>query len=117
MEIKALKGDYGWEARNLIPAPELGAGKYIMFLTMKRYSGAFASTAQVVSLENGCPTFSMFGDYRKGVIVKMNARATQKAVNEQQAAAVAMLPQVLEDAKAFYAKQAAEGPFSVIAGA
>lgn len=121
MEIKAYKGAYGWEVRNTIPVPELGEGKAVVILTMKRYGGALTTSAQVVEVKNDFMTFAMFGDYRENLIVNRAPRVTEKAVKEQQATALQMVPQVIANAKTYYAEQQkklkAEGPFTVLAGA
>jgi hypothetical protein len=121
MEIKAHKGAYGWEARNTIPIPELGENKAVVILTMKRYGGALTTSAQVATVEGYRFTFEMFGDYRENLIVNRAPRVTEKAVKEQQATALQMIPQVIANAKTYYADQQkklkAEGPFTVLAGA
>jgi hypothetical protein len=121
MEIKAYKSAYGWQAENQIEAPELGAGKIIVVLTMKRYGGALTTSAQVAEVKDGFMSFAMFGDYRENLIVNRAPRVTEKAVKEQQATALQMIPQVIANAKTYYADQQkklkAEGPFTVLAGA
>jgi len=108
MQVKAYKSYYGWQAENTIPAPELGPNKAIKINTMKRSSGDLTTNAVVVKIENGMMSFMMFSDYNVTLIRKVKGRATEKAVNEQQAAALEMIATVMEKAKAFYAKNEKE---------
>ena len=121
METMVYKNSYGWTAETTIPAPELGPNKVVKILTMKRNNGALTTTAQIAKIEGSFMSFKMFSDYRENLIVNKKPRVTERAVKEQQETALAMVPQTIENAKVYYAEQAAklsaEGPFTVIAGA
>lgn len=96
----------GWKAENVI---EFEGARRLSISTYK-ISGKLVSSASVnVYRGDGMGFSHVFGllgggDYSEYVIVTPGARASEKAVREQQVRALIALPQILERAKAHYVK-------------
>ncbi len=87
----------GWEAKSEFPLPE---NKVLVFLTMKRSSGALVTTARVNKIE-GQFQVSAMSDFSYNVL-STTLRASEKAVGEQHAAALRKKDEILEKVDAFY---------------
>ena len=99
-------GRSGYAAKTTIALPNLGAGMALVVKTYKDNRGMLVTqaSAHVISVMNGQEfmTFRLYTDYSKPVI-REKARVTEKAVREQHARALALLPTVLDDVRTHYA--------------
>ncbi len=98
--------------QTIITLPELDSkqGAFQIELTTRKYSnGEMVSSATGEFARDGMVTYLMYGDFRK-VYARTAARATQRALDAQHAATFspAALPQIIADARAFYAARHAE---------
>ena len=99
-------GRSGHAAKTTIALPNLGAGMALVVSTYKDNRGMLVTqaSAHVISTMNGQEfmTFRLYTDYSKPVL-REKARVTEKAVREQHARALALLPTVLDDVRTHYA--------------
>ena len=99
-------GRSGYAAKTTIALPNLGAGMALVVSTFKDNRGMLVTqaSAHVISVMNGKEfmTFRLYTDYSKPVL-REKARVTEKAVHEQHARALALLPTVLEEVRTHYA--------------
>ena len=106
MSTHYSNGRSGHAAKTTIALPNLGAGMALVVSTYKDNRGMLVTqaSAHVISVMNGQEfmTFRLYTDYSKPVI-REKARVTEKAVREQHARALALLPTVLGEVRTHYA--------------
>lgn len=90
-----------WE---VIDEIELPNNRVLRINTSRRSSGLLNTTATVGRHEGGFFSFMMFQDYSK-TIKSAKVRCTQKAVEQQHAAAMLDIEAVKADVEAFYTKK------------
>lgn len=96
-----------WQAETIVPVPDLGPLMVLQILTMKRWSGAVATTARIAkqSKENGWCVFE-YDDFDE-TLLRSKARASAKAIGTQHAAALENVDQVIARALTYYKTQSA----------
>lgn len=98
-----------WVAKTKLP---LAGERQLTISTSKDSRGALTTYASVAIVKRDgaalIETFEVYGDYMKTVYVTSPKRVTQKTVEEQQDKALADLPYILENVKAFYATKGIE---------
>lgn len=92
------KTHYGWQSESTV---DIGNGRALQILTMKRHSGAIVTSATCVKPERGGYSFMMGSDFNKSYKSTKN-RCTEKNVVEQHNAVVADVDQIKADCEAFY---------------
>lgn len=94
----------GWRAEDVFDFQ----GSHRMAIKTYKINGKLVSHAAVNEYGAGFCThrYGMGGggDFGKYIIVTPGGRATEKAVAEQHARAIAMLPQLMDEARAHYEK-------------
>lgn len=111
MQVKSniVKKNYRgeWMAKARLP---LTAPRELQVTTMKSANGKLRTYASVVEIEESdtpgifFEKFELFGDFNK-VYFESKVRCTQKAIETQQDAVLAILDEIVVDAKVFYANK------------
>lgn len=96
------KSHYGWRAQTHI---DLGAGRILDVVTLKRSNGALITTAQCGKTDGNFFSFVMFQDFSERVITETPARVTEKVVTDQHRRALLQLDAIKARCAAHYAKQ------------
>lgn len=97
---RLFKNHHGWVAETFTPLPN---DRKLRVTTMKRNGGQLATTAAVVTTENGFVTFRMFTDFLQ-TVHQERVRVTQKAVETQhQLVLKEKLAAIIEATHAHYA--------------
>lgn len=111
-ETKMRKGYDGWRAESEISLGAAEDGERVLKLSTSRNSrgglSSFASTC-IRKDEGGyySERHAIFGDYAKNFNPVPCARVTEKAVKDAHTKALEQFPAIIEEAKAYYAKQPA----------
>jgi hypothetical protein len=105
VDTQVSKGRSGFQAESFIELDQFGVqGKTLQVSTFKSGSGKLLTVVGAVKIENGGISFVMYGDYRKTVAATA-VRCTEKAVRTQQEQVLAVIPQYIQEAVAFYNKE------------
>lgn len=99
------KSHYGWRAQTTI---DLGAGRVLDVVTLKRSNGALVTTAQCGKSDGNFFSFVMFQDFSERVITETPARVTEKVVADQHRRALLQLGAIKERCTAHYATKSTE---------
>ena len=99
------KSHYGWRAQTTI---DLGAGRVLDFVTLKRSNGALVTTAPCGRSDGNFFSFVVFQDFSERVITETPARVTEKVVADQHQRALAQLDAVIARCTAHYAQRSTE---------
>ena len=106
MNTHYSNGRSGHAAKTTIALPNLGAGMALVVSTFKDNRGMLVTqaSAHVISVMNGQEfmTFRLMQDYSNPVL-REKVRVTEKAVHEQHARALDLIPTVLDDVCSHYA--------------
>lgn len=101
-ETRIYKNAHGnWTAETQVPFPRHDS-MVVHISTQKVYSGEVVSRVTVDKIEGAFRTHRMFTDYSEAV-ERSRVRATEKAVREQHARAVARMDDIMKAAEAHYA--------------
>lgn len=99
------KSHYGWRAQTTI---DLGAGRVLDFVTLKRSNGALVTTATCGKSDGNFFSFVMFQDFNERVITETPARVTEKVVADQHRRALLQLDAIKARCAAHYAWRSTE---------
>ena len=99
------KSHYGWRAQTTI---DLGAGRVLDVVTLKRSNGALVTTAHCGRSDGNFFSFVMFQDFSERVITETPARVTEKVVADQHRRALLQLDAIKERCANHYAQQSTE---------
>lgn len=99
------KSHYGWRAQTTI---DLGAGRVLDFVTLKRSNGALATTAQCGTSDGNFFSFVVFQDFSERVITETPARVTEKVVADQHRRALLQLDAIKARCADHYATKSTE---------
>lgn len=99
------KSHYGWRAQTTI---DLGAGRVLDFVTLKRSNGALVTTAQCGRSDGNFFSFVVFQDFSERVITEAPARVTEKVVADQHRRALLQLDSIKERCANYYAAKSTE---------
>jgi hypothetical protein len=111
LNTKITKGFHGLSAETILAmgttGPQ-GLPQELHITTMKRSSGQVMTISKVVErTSDGCVTFIIFQDYQKTVKQGAISRITEKSLSAFHSEALMNVETYMQDAKAFYLKQAA----------
>lgn len=114
MDIKMSRSKHGGlsaETRILLPGVKTKAmngdegGEAMLSITTSKRSRGLSSSATVITVRpGGIVSFVIFADYSKTVAVSGD-RATEKAIRELHATALAKLPTIMAEVGAHYTKE------------
>lgn len=113
-ETKTSKGFDGWRAESIVTLGETSEGTRKLELVTYKVRGGIAAHASVFIWKDGgdgfsCKMTEIFGDFRKtGIAATPCKRVTENAVKEVHARALLEMDALIEEAKAFYEKRAAQ---------
>ncbi len=99
------KSHYGWRAQTTI---DLGAGRVLDFVTLKRSNGALVTTAQCGTSDGNFFSFVVLQDFSERVITETPARVTEKVVADQHRRALLQLDAIKARRAAHYATKSTE---------
>lgn len=102
---RIAKSHYGWRAQTHI---DLGAGRVLDVVTLKRSNGALVTTAQCGKTDGNFFSFVMFQDFSERVITETPARVTEKVVTDQHLRALRQLDAIKARCAAYYATKSTE---------
>lgn len=101
INTKTYKGIRGWTSESIIVLSEKHE---VHITTMKRHSGAVATTATRKKIENGFASHVVFQDFSK-CYTSVYARCTEKLVQSQHAAIVANANLIKRDCNEWYERK------------
>lgn len=111
-EVRVWKSHGGWEAKTRVSLGPVkdhageDAERVLSLRTAKAQRGGVYSFASVATVRGGVESFLLFGDFSKR-LPPSDGPATEKRVRAVHATSLAELPQIIEEARAFYAKKEA----------